>query len=134
MHELISIVAGIAVMLGWIAAWAYLFQARDFVSRPKTEDDRARKRERMQRLGKFRHILMFGVLGPGLAFGLGLSTADFLADSHSWGYSLFKVMFMSVLFGWMHGARTWSETFPVPFPPDYPPPKVPFPPNYPPAK
>lgn len=72
----------------------------------------------MKQMGKLRYILIFGVLGSGIAFGLGLTTADFLDHLwHGWGFGIAKLVFVSVLFGWFNGARTWSEGFPVPFPP-----------------
>jgi len=90
-------------------------------------------------MGKLRYILVFGVFGFGLAGGLGITVADLLSlDFRGWTSALGKLAMFAVLLGWFQGARTWSEAFrdPVPFPPDYPPPKnpVPFPPNYPPAK
>ena len=75
-------------------------------------------------MGKLRYILMFGVFGFGLALGLGITTADLLAqESHRWVAVVGKLVLLSVLAGWFQGARTWSESFrdPVPFPPNYPP-------------
>jgi len=75
-------------------------------------------------MGKLWYIMMFGVLGFGLALGLGITTADLLAgESHGWVALVGKLVLLSVLGGWFQGARTWSESFrdPVPFPPNYPP-------------
>jgi len=77
-------------------------------------------------MGKLRYILIFGVLGFGLAFGLGITAAGLLDHpSHGLVFNISKLVLSSVLFGWFQGARTWSEAFrdPVPFPPNYPPPK-----------
>jgi hypothetical protein len=77
-------------------------------------------------MGKLRYILMFGVLGFGLAMGLATTTVDLLAQgSHSWFAVVEKFVLSSVLAGWFLGACTWSENFrdPVPFPPNYLPPK-----------
>src|ERR1700690_992943 len=87
-------------------------------------DDRASRRERMKQMGRLRYILMFGVLGFGLAFGLAMSTSDLLGhDSDGWISTIVKLLLVSVFFGWFMGARVWSEVFPdpVPFPPSYPP-------------
>jgi hypothetical protein len=83
--------------------------------------DRASRRERIKQMGQWRYVLIFGVLGPGLAFGLALITADLLDQlSHGWVFAIAKLVFLSVFFGCCQGARTWREEFPVPFPPNYP--------------
>ena len=77
-------------------------------------------------MGKLRYILIFGVLGFGVALGLAITTGDLLAqESHGWVAAVGKLVLLSVLVGWFQGAWTWSENFrdPVPFPPNYPPPK-----------
>jgi len=129
-----------AVALAWIAILDF-FASRVFgiSAFGRKAEDRAGRRERIMTMGKLRYILVFGTLGFGVAFGLGITVADFLShSSDGWVEACGKFVFFSLFFGWFHGARTWSEDFrdPVPFPPDYPAPKnpVPFPPNYPPAK
>jgi len=76
-------------------------------------------------MGKLRYILIFGVLGFGLAFGLGTTAVEFLGhDSHGWVEACAKFVFSSLFFGGFYGAWTWSEIRdPVPFPPNYGPPK-----------
>jgi hypothetical protein len=122
-------IVGVAVALAWTAIWAYCLHlfgiafSAVFTRRP---EDRASRRERIKEMGKLRYILIFGVLGSGLALGLGITTADLLAhESHSWGAVVWKLVLLSVLGGWFQGAWTWSENFrdPVPFPPNYLPPK-----------
>jgi hypothetical protein len=122
----VSIILGIAVGLAWLAIWAYSLHVFGIAAFSWRADDRSSRRERIKHMGKLRYILIFGVLGSGLAFGLGITAADLLGrDSHGWVFAIAKLVFLSVLFGWFQGARTWSEGFsdPVPFPPDYPPPK-----------
>jgi 4-amino-4-deoxy-L-arabinose transferase-like glycosyltransferase len=122
----ISIIAGIAVGLSWLAIWAYVLHAFGIALFQRKAEDRASRRERIKQMGKLRYILMFGVLGSGLAFGLALLTADFLSrDSFRWTFEVAKLLFLTVLFGGFQGARSWSETFrdPVAFPPNYPPAK-----------
>jgi hypothetical protein len=107
------------------AYWLHLFGIAFFAFRRRPED-RASRRERIKQMGKLRYILMFGVLGFGLALGLGITTADLLVqESHGWVAVVGKLVLLSVLGGWFQGARTWSENFrdPVPFPPNYPPAK-----------
>jgi cell division protein FtsW (lipid II flippase) len=121
----ISIVAGVAVCFAWAAIWnVIVLHAFGIAVLRRQAEDRASRREHMKQMGKLRYILIFGVLGSGIAFGLGLTTADFLDHLwHGWGFGIAKLVFVSVLFGWFNGARTWSEGFPVPFPPNYPPAK-----------
>ena len=126
MQWLISIVAGIAVGLAWLAIWALSLRAFGIAAFSPQAEDRVRRRERIKQMGKLWYILIFGVVGYGLAFGLAITAAGFLDhDSHGLGFSIGKLVFSSVLFGCFHGVMTWSESFrdPVPFPPVYPPPK-----------
>jgi MFS family permease len=122
---LLSIIVGIAVGLFWLALWAYSLRLFGIEALRRQAKDRTVMRERMKRMGKFRYILIFGVLGAGLAFGLALTTADLLEHlSHGWVLTIAKLVFLSVLFGWFQGARNWNGfKDPVSFPPNYPPPK-----------
>lgn len=100
-----------------------MFGLAAFGRRP---EGRIERRERIKKMGKRRYIIIFGMLGFGLAFGLGITASDFLDHSfHGWVEASGKLVFFSLLFGWFHGARTWSEAFrdPVPFPPNYGPSK-----------
>jgi len=125
----IDIVRAIAIALAWMAIWAYclhLFGIAFSAVFMRQPEDRARRRERIKRMGKLRYILIFGVLGFGVAMGLAITTSDLLAQqSHGWIAVVEKFVLLSVLVGWLQGAWTWSENFrdPVPFPPNYPPPK-----------
>jgi hypothetical protein len=75
--------------------------------------------------GQLRYVLIFGVLGYGLAFGLVITAIDFLTNgSFHFRSAVLKLMFDAVLFGGFQGAWTWTEfRYPVPFPPKYPPTK-----------
>jgi hypothetical protein len=128
-REFVFIIIAIAVALAWMGIWAYclhLFGFAFLAVFSRKPEDRASRRERIKQMGKLRYILMFGVLGFGLALGLGITTADLLAqESHGWVAVVGKLVLLSVLGGWFQGARIWNEAFrdPVPFPPNYPPPK-----------
>ena len=82
-------------------------------------------RERIKQMGKLWYTLIFGVIGYGLAFALAITAAGFLDDyPHRWGFTIGKLVLLSVFAGCFHGVRTWSDfRDPVPFPPIYPPPK-----------
>ena len=125
MQWFISIVAGIAVGLAWLAIWnVIVLHAFGIAVIRRQAEDRAGRRERMRQMGKLRYILMFGVLGSGLGFGLSLTTIDLLDHRwHGWVLGIAKLVLLSVFFGWFNGASTWSQGVPVPFPPDYPPAK-----------
>jgi hypothetical protein len=128
-REFVFIIIAIAVALAWMGIWGYclhLFGFATFAVFRGQPEDRGSRRERIKKMGKLRYILTFGVLGFGLALGLGITTADLLArDSHGWVAVVGKLVLLSVLGGWFQGARIWNEAFrdPVPFPPNYPPPK-----------
>ncbi len=129
MQWFIDIVGAIAIALAWMAIWAYclhLFGIAFSAVFMRQPEDRARRRERIKRMGKLRYILIYGVLGFGVAMGLAITTIDLLAQqSHGWIAVVEKFVLLSVLGGWFQGAWTWSENFrdPVAFPPNYPPPK-----------
>lgn len=123
MQWFISILAGIAIGLAWLAIWALSLRAFGIAVFSRQAEDRVRRRERIKQMGKLWYILIFGVVGHGLAFGLAITAASFLDhNSHGLGYWIVKLVFLSVLFGSLNGVRTWSETFrdPIPFPPVYP--------------
>jgi hypothetical protein len=122
----ISIVAGIAVGVAWLAIWALSLRSFGITVFSRLAEDRVRRRERIKKMGKLWYILIFGMAGSGLAVGLAITAADLLGNiSHGWVSGIGKLAFLSVIFGWLQGARTWSEAFrdPVPFPPNYPQPK-----------
>ena len=126
MQWVISIVAGIAVGLVWLAIWAFSLRAFGIAAFSRQAEDRVRRRERIKQMGKLWYIVSFGLVGYGLAFGLAITVAGFLDhDSHGFGFTIGKLLLLSVIFGCFHGVRTWGEAFrdPVPFPPVYPPPK-----------
>ena len=126
MRLFVSIIVVVTVGLAWLAIWASVLHVLGITVFSRKTEDRATRQERKKQLGKLRYILIFGVLGSGLAFGLGITAADVLRhDSHDWVSTIAKLVFLSVLFGWFQGARTWNEAFrnPVPFPPNYPPQK-----------
>ena len=126
MRWFVTIIAGVAVAFVWLTFWAFVLRAFGIPVFRRTPEERDSRRERLKRMGKFRYVLIFGVLGPGVGFGLALITAELLDhNSHGWAYAATKLAALSVLFGWFHGARTWNEAFrdPVPFPPKYAPPK-----------
>jgi len=122
----ISIAGGIAVGVAWLGIWALSLRSFGVAVFSRQAHDRVRTRERIKQMGKPWYVLIFGVVGYGPAFGLGITAAGFLdKDSHGWGFAIGKVVFSSAIFGCFQGLRTWSEAFrdPVPFPPIYPPPK-----------
>ena len=123
MRYLGAIIAGTAVGFGWLLLWGFVFGAMGIPLLQRNAQDRASRRERIKQLGKLKYILLSGVLGFELAFGLAITVADFIwRDSFKWGYELPKLAFLSIVFGLFQGGRNWSEfRDPIPFPPIYPP-------------
>ena len=122
MHLFVSIILGIAVGLAWMAIWSCLLHLLGIKTFSRQAEDRARRRERIKQMGKLRYIMIFGVLGYGLAYGVAITVADLLEfPFHGWVFAIAKLVLLSALFGCFYGARTWTEAFsdPVPFPPDY---------------
>jgi hypothetical protein len=119
---LVSIILGIAVGLGWLGIWSYSLCLFGIAAFSRQSVDRAGRRERIKELGKLRYVLIFGVLGPGIAFGLALVAVDLLDQLYrGWVSAMLKLVSLSVFFGSWQGVRTWSEEFrdPVQFPSDY---------------
>ena len=125
MRDIVSILAGIAVGLVWFLLWDYLLRVFGIPMSPRKAEDLTGRRERLKQIGKFRYVLLCGVLGFGFAFGLAMTTADYIwRDSFNWNYELSKLVFLSLFFGLFQGMRNWGEfREPVPFPPNYPPQK-----------
>jgi hypothetical protein len=123
-REFGSIGVGVAAALAWMAVWSvalHVFGIGVFSRRPETH---AIRRERIKKMGKLRYIVIFGVLGVGLAFGLAMTTADlYRYGFRSWSFEVGQLLSLSALVGWVHGARTWNANYrdPVPFPPHFPP-------------
>ena len=126
MREFVSsLVAGLAVAFAWLAIWALVLRAFGIEFFPRLAKDPAGRRERIKQMGQLRYVLVFGVLGSGLAFGLAMTTFDALANrSFRWTSDTAKLVLLTVLFGLFQGALNWSQfRDPVPFPPKYPPAK-----------
>jgi hypothetical protein len=124
MREVALFIAGVAFGCAWLAIWAGFLRIFGFSPFPRKIEDRAGRRQRLNRLGKLRYILTFGVLGFGFAFGLAMIAIDFL-DNHSrgWVSESIKFALYAVFFGLFQGFGGWRNEVrdPVPFPPDYPP-------------
>jgi hypothetical protein len=122
-HEfVIPVLSGVAVGLVWLAIWAVTLRAFGISVLSRVPEERSHRRERFLRMGKLRYILIFGVFGYGLALGLAVSIAGLLGrSSGGWVAAVVEVVLLSLVGGWIHGARTWNEAvrYPVPFPPDY---------------
>lgn len=126
MRAFVPIVVGVAVAFAWLTVWVFTLRAFGVRVFAAKLEDRASRRERLRQIGKLRYVVIFGLLGTGVAFGLAIITAELLAyDSHSWVSEGVLLLLVSVLLGWYNGARSWREAFrdPAPFPPSYPPPK-----------
>jgi len=120
----ISVVIGSAVALGWLAIWiaALRLLAIRTLSLRWTPEARAARREHIVRMGKARHILLFGMLGYGLAMGLATTTALALAGAAgSWPGATFNLVFWIVVGGWCYGIISWNNSFrgATPFPPPF---------------
>jgi len=125
----ISIVLGVAVAFAWMAVWVVALRAFGIQVWMPTPESRSAKRLRILQMGKLRYILIFGVLGYGVAYGLGLAVAttiDTRMTGHghaAWGRAGAIFTAVSLLGACFHGWRNWNYLFraEVPFPPVYPP-------------
>jgi hypothetical protein len=119
----IPIVVGVAIAFAWMAVWALALHASGIPVLMRTPEDIASRKQRIIKMGKFRYILIFGLLGYGFAFGLGISIALMMSRGrYDWVYGATMFGAISLVGGLMNGIRAWNHLFSVqtPFPPDYP--------------
>jgi hypothetical protein len=116
----VSIGFGIAVYIAWIALWVLALRAFGIPVFKRTPEETGTRTRRILQMGKLRYILIFGVLGNGFAFGLGIGVATMTAHhSANWGRAAAIFGAVSLLGGCFHGVRTWNHLFhtEVSFPP-----------------
>lgn len=127
----ISVALGVAVAFGWSAIWVAVLRVFAIPVLIRTPEEKAAQKQRIHQMGKLRYILIFGLLGNGLAMGLGIAAAIMMSrhliSPHSvdWGEGAVIFAAIALLGGGLHGLRTWNQLFrvEVPFPPVYPPPR-----------
>jgi hypothetical protein len=123
MREVVFVIFGIAVALVWAAIWTGLLHVLGVPPVSRKVEHLASTRERLRRLGRLNYIVIFGVLGPGVAFGLAMISIDFAGHrSTGWLSELIKLVLFAVFFGLIQGPWRWHRAFrdPVPFSPVYP--------------
>ena len=124
MRELvIPIGVAVAVALVWMAVWALALRAVGIPVSMRTPEERNARKQRIFQMGRLRYILVFGVLGSGFGYGLGISIALMVSRGHyDWGYAAIMFGGISLVVGLMNGVRAWNQLFRVepPFPPHYP--------------
>src|ERR1022692_1872414 len=100
MRVVVLVIFGIAVALVWATLWTGLLHALGVAPVSRKIEDPTSTRERLKRLGKLKYIVIFGILGLGVAFGLAMITID-LADHRSTGWlsELIKLVLFAVFVG-----------------------------------
>jgi hypothetical protein len=112
MREVVSVIFGVAVALIWAAIWTGLLHVLGVAPVNRKVEDPASTRERLKRLGKLKYIVIFGVLGPGVAVGLAMITIDFAGHrSTGWLSELIKLVLFAVVFGLIRGLGIGTECF-----------------------
>ena len=124
---ILPVAAGVAVALAWLALWGISLYALGYPSLKRGPAERAARKERILAMGKLRYVLIFGVLGSGLGFGLAIVVANMIGAPHFRGWIRVGTQFVlsMVFFGLWNGIARWNQSFrgEVPFPPHYPPQK-----------
>src|SRR4051794_5383599 len=121
----IPVMAGVAVAFAWLALWAIFLRAFSIPVLERSPEKRAARKERILATGKLRYVLIFGILGKGLGFGLGMVVANNIGMQHFSGWrAATQLALCMIFFGWWHGVATWNQfRGEVPFPPHYSPQK-----------
>ena len=124
---ILPVVAGVAVAFAWLGLWAISLHAFGIPVLKRNPEERDARKERLLAMGKWRYVLIFGVLGSGLGFGLGTVVANMIATPHfrGWIHVATQLVLSMVFFGLWSGVTNWNQSFrgEVPFPPHYPPQK-----------
>lgn len=113
----------LVVASAWTAMCVLVMRAFGISSWTLTPAQQATRKQSFLQLGRWRYVLIFGILCHGFAMGFGIATAiAIMSGTHR---STAVVIFgtIAVFTSCMSGIRTWNELFrtEVPFPPLYPP-------------
>lgn len=124
---ILSVMAGIAVAFAWLLLWTIVLRAFGIPALKRSPEVRAARKERILAMGKWLYVLIFGVLGSGVGFGLGIVVANIIATPQfsGWTRAASQLVLSMLFFGLWSGITTWNQSFrgEVPFPPQYPPQK-----------
>jgi len=124
---ILPVLAGVAVAFAWLSLWAIFLRAFGIPVLKRGPEERSARKEHILAMGKLRYVLVFGVLGSGLGFGLGIVVANMIATPHFKGWIRVgtQLVLSMVFFGLWNGIGSWNQSFrgEVPFPPHYPPQK-----------
>ena len=124
---ILPVVAGVAVALAWLGLWAISLHAFAIPVLKRSPEERSARKERLLAMGKWRYVLIFGVLGSGLGFGLATVVASMIGTQHfrGWIHGATQLVLSMVFFGLWSGVTNWNQSLrgEVPFPPHYPPQK-----------
>lgn len=85
---ILPVTTGVAVALAWGALWAISVRAFGIPVLQRSPEERVARKERILALGKWRYGLIFGVLGQGLKFGLGMVVVNIIATQQFGLHSL----------------------------------------------
>jgi len=111
---------GLLVGFLWLLLWGIALRTPLLVWFMRTPEERAKRQQRFMRMGRVRYVLLVGILGRGLAFGLGMTIAGIADDGvASWGRTIAKLIILSLFWGGYYGSTSWDMHFrsEVPFPP-----------------
>lgn len=83
---ILPLAAGVAVAFAWLVLWAVSLHAFGIPVLKRNPEEREARKERLRAMGKWRYVLIFGVLGSGLGFGLGIVVANMIGTPHFRGW------------------------------------------------
>jgi hypothetical protein len=118
---ILPVATAVVVAFAWLALWTVCLRAFGIPVLKRSPEERAALKERILAMGKLRYVLIFGVLGNGLGFGLGLGVANMIGTPHfgRWIRAATQLVLSMILFGLWGGVSKWNRSFrgEVPFPP-----------------
>ena len=118
-----SVAVGMSVVFLWLLVWGAVIRVPLAFWLARTPEKRALRRQRCLRMGRWRYILLVGILGTGLAIGLGMTVIGVMSDgTASWGLAIAKLILLSLFWGVFQGSTDWDTNVrkEIPFPPHYP--------------
>ena len=117
-----SVGVGLSVGILWLLVWGPVLRVPLAFWLARTPEKRALRRQRCLRMGRWRYILLVGILGSGLAFALSLTVTGILDHGAMSWRLIAQLILLSLAFGCVQGSINWDTNVrkEIPFPPHYP--------------
>lgn len=116
---MLGFMIGLAAGCLWLLLWGLVLRAAGIPVYGKSPEQREMRRQRLLRMGRVRYVVVEGILGFGVAFGLAMTVSEFIRHpAEGWIYAVGNFVVFAVVFGLVHSIDGWAKVRgAVPFPP-----------------